>query len=526
MSTIGKIIRVNALPPQGQRETNVIYQVAEPGSATYTDYAIDENGDMKTPVLGSGIQDLSDDLVKMSDPDLVSEGFLTQAQFNENIHEQLKYKLNTPLNDGSVQDFTKIVGLDANGNTAKLPAGELGKNVANSSLTTVPGAGLTLGANWALDTSGLYYSIAGLSDGSNDSTVNMVLAQNSVGRIFKTNAKEMFKKLPAVLTQAEKEQFGISWNNQYSNGALNVYSIAPNIFKNDNAVKYLVLQGLNLNVNPAFTSVKFIPVGNTIGIGEIDCLGFQTSADGKSMIVTIKGNALQGGSQYNIIIRTTSPTIQTHRSVSFVNVVGNINNIDISAITWETKAYTAGQENTIFSTNGGLMSYSSNTNNKTYAYEPNVIVGAAKSSMLFGAGSNFYIEMNITLSTTGNGAGDLFDFYAYLGLLQSTIPNTLADSSFIRTVMASFRSGAYYSCILWNNIITNPNKIDLSGTILSGSVIITRMGNICTQTITVGGVSIIQSVSTTTEAVALSLAVSNGTISKNINTSIVQAFTF
>ncbi|MDQ0783948.1 hypothetical protein [Chryseobacterium sp. W4I1] len=49
MSTIGKIIRVNALPPQGQRETNVIYQVAEPGSATYTDYAIDENGDMKTP---------------------------------------------------------------------------------------------------------------------------------------------------------------------------------------------------------------------------------------------------------------------------------------------------------------------------------------------------------------------------------------------------------------------------------------------------------------------------------------------
>jgi hypothetical protein len=134
--------------------------------------------------------------------------------------------------------------------------------------------------------------------------------------------------------------------------------------------------------------------------------------------------------------------------------------------------------------------------------------------------------VNITLSTTGNGAGDLFDFYAYLGLLQSTIPNTLADSSFIRTVMASFRSGAYYSCILWNNIITNPNKIDLSGTILSGSVIITRMGNICTQTITVGGVSIIQSVSTTTEAVALSLAVSNGTISKNINTSIVQAFTF
>ncbi|GAB0155007.1 hypothetical protein CHRYSEOSP005_02670 [Chryseobacterium sp. Alg-005] len=51
MSNIGKIIRVNTLPPEGERETNVLYQVAVPGTATYTDYAIDENGDAKTPVL-------------------------------------------------------------------------------------------------------------------------------------------------------------------------------------------------------------------------------------------------------------------------------------------------------------------------------------------------------------------------------------------------------------------------------------------------------------------------------------------
>ncbi|MCS3867718.1 lysophospholipase L1-like esterase [Chryseobacterium ginsenosidimutans] len=48
MSNIGKIIRVNALPPVGEREINVIYQVAAPGAATYTDYAIDANGDLKT----------------------------------------------------------------------------------------------------------------------------------------------------------------------------------------------------------------------------------------------------------------------------------------------------------------------------------------------------------------------------------------------------------------------------------------------------------------------------------------------
>jgi hypothetical protein len=50
MSNIGKIIRVNALPPEEEREVDVIYQVATPGSTTYTDYAIDANGDLKTPI--------------------------------------------------------------------------------------------------------------------------------------------------------------------------------------------------------------------------------------------------------------------------------------------------------------------------------------------------------------------------------------------------------------------------------------------------------------------------------------------
>lgn len=49
MSDIGKIIRVNALPPLDERENNVIYQVAAPGAATYQDYAIDANGDLKIP---------------------------------------------------------------------------------------------------------------------------------------------------------------------------------------------------------------------------------------------------------------------------------------------------------------------------------------------------------------------------------------------------------------------------------------------------------------------------------------------
>ena len=48
---IGKIIRVDSLPPKTERHKNVIYQVAVPNTANYIDYAVDENGDIKTPTL-------------------------------------------------------------------------------------------------------------------------------------------------------------------------------------------------------------------------------------------------------------------------------------------------------------------------------------------------------------------------------------------------------------------------------------------------------------------------------------------
>ena len=54
MPIIGKIIRVNELPPIGEREVNAIYQVAAIGSPTYTDYAVDENGDLKTHAVVDG----------------------------------------------------------------------------------------------------------------------------------------------------------------------------------------------------------------------------------------------------------------------------------------------------------------------------------------------------------------------------------------------------------------------------------------------------------------------------------------
>lgn len=328
-------------------------------------------------------------------------------------------------------------------------------------------------------------------------------------------------------SQVQKDALGSAWNNQYSNGSLNVYSITPTVMKNDHIVRYLVLQGLNLNVNPLSTAVKFIPVGNALGVGEIDCLGFQTFADGKSLVVSAYGDSLQAGIQYNIVIRTTSPTTQTHRTTSSINVVVNINSIDVSNLNWQVKSFTSGLEGTIFTTNGGLFGYSSSTDNKAYAFEPNTIVGAIKSDLIFPASSNFYLEMNMSLGITWtNTPSDINDFYGYLGLINSSLPIALADNSFLRIINSNFRSGFYNSVMVYNNIVTNTTKIEVGASVLNANIIIMRTGNIYTQFLTVGNTMIVQSASSTTEAVSLSLAVTNGTTKKSINASIVQAFTF
>lgn len=262
MSNIGKIIRVNALPPKQARENNVIYQVAEPGSATYTDYAIDENGDLKTSAVSLQPKDLKDSTIQISDPDLLAAGITTQKEYNTDTREKLENKLNKPSQDGNLQDYPKVLGLDHNGNTAKLPAGDLGKNIANSALTSTTGAGLALGDSWGINTSGHPYSVTGLADVSGDVQFNTLMAQNASGRIGKTNGKQPFIALPSSLNDSEK----ISWrkamrlsNEIYSTGQPRIDSvILPFIDNSLTFTQYITLIGLNLFVDNQTPNAKLV----------------------------------------------------------------------------------------------------------------------------------------------------------------------------------------------------------------------------------------------------------------------------
>lgn len=91
-------------------------------------------------------------------------------------------------------DYKYVVITNDAGGTKRMLANGLGSNVANSSLTSVNGAGLTLGANWFIDTAGYYYSIKGLTDKSADDSFDRFLVQDAEGKVENFLLNKLFSK--------------------------------------------------------------------------------------------------------------------------------------------------------------------------------------------------------------------------------------------------------------------------------------------------------------------------------------------
>lgn len=104
-------------------------------------------------------------------------------------------------------DYKYVVITNDAGGTKKMQASGLGNNVANSSLTSVNGAGLTLGANWFIDTAGYYYSIKGLSDKSADNSFDRFLVQDADGKVENFLLNKLFSKAYDLEDKASDKTF-------------------------------------------------------------------------------------------------------------------------------------------------------------------------------------------------------------------------------------------------------------------------------------------------------------------------------
>nr|DAN31745.1 MAG TPA: Fibritin C-terminal region [Caudoviricetes sp.] len=80
-------------------------------------------------------------------------------------------------------------------------------NVASSHLTSTNGAGLTLGANWFIDTAGYYYSIKGLIDKSADDSFDRFLVQDAEGKVEQFLLNKLFSKAYDLEDKASDKTF-------------------------------------------------------------------------------------------------------------------------------------------------------------------------------------------------------------------------------------------------------------------------------------------------------------------------------
>lgn len=445
MSDIGKIIRVNALPPVGERENNVIYQVAAPGAATYTDYAIDANGDLKTHAVveGSIPVELSDDHVSISDLDLIAEGITTQAEFNSVTTEKLNEKLDKPANDGDVNDYPKIIGVDDNGNVAKLPAGDLGKNVANASLTSIAGAGLTLGSDWIMNTSGKNYTITGLSDVSNDTNFNSFLSQNTNGKIGKTNGKQPFLSLPSTLSDTEKNIWKTSMNGGWTTNTMSVAFITPPVIDKQDKNSWITLRGANLNLNPASFSVEIVANDGITNIATVPNSQVQLYTNGLDLTFYYNFKNLPLG-KYKI--RLWNGVAYYVTSVT-IEVVAALNSINLNDLTWETKLFTPNTPNVV-TVSGGSMSYNARAANKPFARE-NDVVAALKSSEFVSAGQNFIMSGTLRLRDAGVSLMNIA-----FGIIQKNNTLALTNNANFQIGINCNNIGNYTKTVLADNLFS------------------------------------------------------------------------
>lgn len=501
MSKIGKIIRVNTLPPEEEREKNVIYQVAAPGEATYKDYAIDENGALKTPVSGLNPQDLKDGLVNISDPDLITAGITTQKEYNTHTNERLETKLDKPSVQGNVQDYPSVLGLNNDGSTAKLPAGDLGKNIANSSLTSIAGAGLTLGANWTLNTSGLYYSITGLTDASNDSSFNTFLSQNATGRIAKTNGKQPFLSLPSTLSESEKTAWKTAMNGGWTTATMSVAIITPPVVDRQDKNYWISLRGANLNMPPTSFSIEIMGNDGTTVIAAVPNSQVQLYTNGLDLTFYYNFKSLPIG-QYKIRLWNGVAYYVTGLTIS---VVQNLQIIDFSALSWSKKIYNDAENADTFG-NGGSAIYQSNANVKAYSNDDPTIVGALKSSKINEAGENFYLDFSVNFQHASN----LTSKTQYVGLMNNSATLDLLDQTItrIKSVGILGNSQGFRSFFLNNTVVGNISA-GSSGANETMNIVIIKNGTSMTIAVTARGTTSVSVIDVPNIEYCLNMAVNN-----------------
>lgn len=299
-----------------------------------------------------------------------------------------------------------------------------GDNISTANLTSVAGAGMTLGAPYVWSTANQPFSITGLPDKSADATFDRFKVQNSTGvEAVVANPFQIMKKGLTIMTQAQALELGQLLNGgSGSAGAMSVNLISPPIVQKIDSIEYILLRGLNLNLNATSFKVEILDAVTGAVVVVIPNQQIQLDTTGKFLVFYYN---FKDFSIKDYKIRLTSG-VKVFTTTLSISVVDQVTNINLDTISWDIvndvrtpltpDDVGVGRNLSLVTPIGADM------------------VGAipkkvAKSSQLFAQGEDFYLELKVDIGDKNWRGQDLNQ--TLIGIGYSTSVNSLSNNALV-----------------------------------------------------------------------------------------------
>ena len=203
----------------------------------------------------------------------------------QDLKNLIDSKLNKPTTTSNTTSYPYVVGEDGNGNSARLPAGDLGKNFFNSDLSNTTARNHTMNAGVTINTLGNPHTLSGLPNKNTDITnFRKVRVQNTSGLDAVVDSKSMLLDMPSYLTEQERTNWKTAMNGGWTTNTMDVALISPFIIKNDNNVNWILLKGANLNLPPTSFEVAIMNEAGTSVLAIVPNSQVQLYTNGTDLI--------------------------------------------------------------------------------------------------------------------------------------------------------------------------------------------------------------------------------------------------
>ena len=187
------------------------------------------------------------------------DGKLDKGGYTGNASDlktEIDGKLNKPTTTSNTTSYPYVVGENGNGGSARLPAGDLGKNFFNSDLSNTTARNHTMNAGITVKTLGNPHTLSGLPNKNADiANFRKVRVQNTSGLDAVVDSKNLLTDGLTSMTDAEKDAYrlaSLKTNETYSTSQPRVDVISPNYIENTKEyIQYITLIGLNLFLSPS-----------------------------------------------------------------------------------------------------------------------------------------------------------------------------------------------------------------------------------------------------------------------------------